>query len=182
MSSLIEMILGQKIILLSLGAAVLIFLAAITLALVGALKRRRANRPKRKLEAVEATDEVQAAAPTVRTPAPAGSQPAAAQAPPAASPAASPAAPTAAAAAPGSGLAAKLATKPAVPAAQPAAQAESTSETQTDPAMKDLLSSVFSNEESAARYAVLLEGLGNVEIAQLTTLCRQVSDQLQGER
>lgn len=177
MSSLIEMILSQKIILLSLGAAVLIFLAAITLALVGYLKRQRASRPKPKMVAATEEATFQPAASVVRPPAQAGSQPAAVKAGTAA--AASPAAPAVAAAG-GGNLATRLAAKPAAaaPSAPAPLAAESTTETKTDPAMSDLLSSVFSDEEASARYAILLEGLKDVEIAHLTALCDQVSHQI----
>ncbi len=44
--------------------------------------------------------------------------------------------------------------------------------------MQDLLTSVFSDEEKSARYAVLLRGLDYVNASDLAALCTQIADGL----
>jgi hypothetical protein len=184
------MILGQKTILLSLGIAILVIFAAVTLTLLPRIRnsraeaklRRAARRVEREriaaetaaleAEAVEATAAARAAkkksrraaakASTTKKSSPAADVPAVAQATaPAAANAAAPA----------------VSAAPAALAQPGAASSESVA---TPSAMQDILSSVFGDEEGAERQAALLRGMSDVDMANLLTLAQQVIVQMNG--
>ncbi len=175
--SLIDLILGQKIILLSAGFAVLVLLAAITLALVARIRRRSALKARQKALAAQTAveeDDGDVAVTAVR----AQAAPRRQQAETPRRAAAQPAAPvTSAAVQPGQPP------KPSVsfkPAQQPQETQSTTQEPETSSAMQDLLSSVFQDDEALERFQVLLRGLDTVNINELESLCNTVANQLRG--
>ena len=199
--SLINQILGQQVIPLTVGLAVLMLFTAIVLAIVPRIKASRVRRAKAKAERLAAAaaraaalvdnsddDELTARArvraqmegeeesPTKGKKA--ASSGAKTTPPPATAPGAKP--PTADGKAPIPGA------KPTIPSGPPAAAATATAKPEEkkdepSPEMQDLLSSVFSDEESAERQAKLLKGMENVEIDHLLTLCNTVMGQIRGE-
>jgi hypothetical protein len=56
------------------------------------------------------------------------------------------------------------------------------SEPEVSSEMKDILSSVFGDDEASERQAALLQGMDNVDITHLLTLTQQVAAQLQGNK
>lgn len=178
--SLVDLIVGQKVILISIGVALLLIFAAIVLAILPRIRRSRALKAQQRAEKARlaAEKEAEAMVEQVRAapakgkagaPAPATAAPAAvAQAAPAAAakPAPAPAAPPAAA-------------KPAAPlvSTEPAKQPEATSG--GNDAMKDLLSS-FADEGNSERVEALLRGMSDVEMAHLLTLAQNVKVQMSG--
>lgn len=179
--SLIDQILSQKIVLISAGLAVLLILAAVGFAIVPRLRARRARAVRvRQIKQQQAQvmreaaeqEEIQdvdipggvgsAPNPTgVKTVVLSSNKPGAAPVVPVVSAPAAPAAPAA----------------PVVSA--------TTSTTKSDeptPAMQDLLTSVFSDEDNTARQAILMKGLSSVDINDLLMLCNSVVSQLNGKR
>mgnify|MGYP005840306787 CR=1 FL=1 len=66
---------------------------------------------------------------------------------------------------------------PAVPPAVEASQSQSQDQPVSD-AMSDILSSVFVDEEANARYQVLLQGVNDIAAADLAAWCENVAAQL----
>lgn len=108
--------------------------------------------------------------------APGAATPTAPAAPEAATPAPTPAALPASPAATKAGTALTAALTGGTPA--PAAEKKE----EVNPAMQDLLSSVFADEENSERQAMLLKGTLPVAIDELLTLSKAVMAQLQGEQ
>lgn len=169
--SLLDEILSQQAVVISAGVAVLFIFAAIFVAMFSRVKKSRARQQRRRAAAAaraaliqqEAQAQVEAAAPVnaaVTVTKAATPTPTAAVTP--AAPAIKP---------------------PAAPilAAAPAAQEKPKEET-ASPAMNDLLSSVFSDEENSARQALLLKGMEPVDVEDLVMLCKSVIGQLRGEK
>lgn len=192
--SLIDQLLSQQIVLISVGVFFLFIMAAIGVALYPRIKARRAKIAKRKAAEQVAKETALAEAKATKEAARAarrgGRQAAAGAAAPAAPPTATgsvvvipgalPAAPAAgtptAAPAP-----APAAPKPAAPAAAPAASV-TTAKEEVTPEMQDLLSSVFSDEENTERQAILLKGTEAVSIEELLILSKAVMAQINGEQ
>jgi len=178
--SLIELILAQKAILLTLVIAVMILMAGVVLSILPRIKASNAKKARQKAraaalarqraqeqveeETAEESDELAAVA--------AEAQAEVQATPP--EPVPAPVAPVVVKAAP-LPVPPKPAPAPAAPAPTPAPAASSGGGTS---AMQDILSSVFVNDEAMARYEVLLRGLDNVDINDLLALCNQVADQL----
>jgi hypothetical protein len=167
--SLIDLILQQKAIPLTLGLALLLIMAALTLMIVPRIRkhrvqvaRQRAERKRLAAEAEAVYDEpepVQVLPGTNKSAAPRAG-------------AATPVQPAAAVAKP---------TSAPVLAASPQQAVSQSQESETTPsAMQDILSSVFSDEENSERQAALMRGLTDVDIANLLTLTQQVVVQLHG--
>lgn len=177
--SLIDMLLGQKIILLSAGFAVLIFFAAIMLALIPRIKRGQAKRAQERaeraavkaaqmeLEAEEAAAQAEKSKPRRRQ-----VQPSVVQQPTVPAPAT--AVPAAAIPQPGQPPKPAEAAKPTEQSPAAAAQPEASADIQ------NILSAVFQDDEALERYEVLLRGLEPVSASDLLELSRTVSDQLHG--
>lgn len=173
--SLLDLILGQKVILISIGVALLLIVAAIFMAVIPRIRRNRALKAQQraaeqarleaeKLAEAEEVEEV-IKLPVVKGK---GAAPAAANAP---------AAPAAA----------KPATPPAAPAAaKPPAPLVSTEPAKTPEAekekggMQDILSSVFADEANSERVEALLRGMSDVEMAELLTLAQNIKVQMSG--
>lgn len=192
--SLIDQLLSQQIVLISVGVFFLFIVAAVGVAVYPRIKARRAKIAKRKAAEKAAKELAAAEAKAAKEAARAGRRGSrqAAQAAEGAAPAAPavgatgsvvvvpgplPAAGTAAPATP----AAPAAPKPAVPAA---AATSTTTETKDEvtPEMQDLLSSVFSDEENSERQAILLKGTEEVSIEELLILSKAVMAQINGEK
>jgi hypothetical protein len=199
--SLINQILGQQVVPLTVGLAVLMLFTAIILAMVPRMKAARVRRAKVKAQRLAAeaeraaghvTDDAEEDELAARARAKAqatGDEVAESgktkkggdKAPKAKKPGISGSAAPAA----GEGKAPPAIGKPPIPTGQPAsAPAAAKAEEKKDeptPEMLDLLSSVFSEEESAERQAKLMKGMENVEIDHLMTLCNTVLGQIRGE-
>jgi len=182
--SLINQILGQQVVILTIGLAALMLFAAVILAMLPRLKASRARRAKLKAQRAaealalanqeidDAEQEELAARARVRAQMSgdeAGDEEKSGKGSKAAkSPAASkPISP------------APAAPKPTIAGADQAKPEDKKDE--PTPEMQDLLSSVFSDEESAERQAKLMKGVENVEIDHLVTLCNTVMAQVRGE-
>jgi len=200
--SLINQILGQQVIPLTVGLAVLMLFAAIVLAIVPRVKAARVRRAKAKAERLaaaaaraaammdESDDDELAARARVRAQmdgeesgeeTPTKGKKSASSGGKAGSPTAPGAKPPTA-----DGKPTVPGAKPAIPSGPPAAAAAAPAKVEEkkdepSPEMQDLLSSVFSDEESAERQAKLLKGMENVEIEHLLTLCNTVMGQIRGE-
>ncbi len=157
--SLLDLILAQKGILLSIGLALLMLLAAAVLSIAARIRRlvrqRASARPvAQEAQPEEAPVEVQpqniVEVTEIRTVQPAPDKPVEQAA-------------------------------PMVQASQPVQQEEQPQPEPQDSqssAMQDILSSVFSDEEADARRGTLLNGLERVDISHLLALCNQVAAQL----
>jgi hypothetical protein len=165
--SLLDFILGQKTIIISLGIAALLFALAVMIGIIITLRqwlsRRRAQAALRQAALDIAED--QADQPDVvphsepsRPPAVTVAQ---GQPAPITNPQSRPASP----------LAAQL-----TPTAAPQPEAQTAEPVSS--AMQDILTSLFASEESSERQQALLRGLDDVDITQLTTLCHQIATQL----
>ncbi|MBL8165839.1 MAG: hypothetical protein JNJ61_27895 [Anaerolineae bacterium] len=159
--SLIETLLNQRIILLTVGLAVLLLVTAVALAIIPrikqslstrAAKRRAAPASASREEAVPDAPQAVAArasvVPPVITSAPAAPVPAA---------------------------------KMSVLAAAPAAQAIPATDAPVSAAMQDILSSVFTDEANSERQTALLRGVDQIEMSDLLMLSQRVLAQLHGD-
>ncbi len=161
--SLIDVILGQKIIPLTIGLALLLIMLAVVLMIVPRIRKHRAKAAQLRAERMAAAavmaeqidDEPEPIQARTTPKKPAALTPAASV-----QPAAKPAA------------AAVLTATPAQPAGQPGESAPS--------AMQDILSSVFSDEDNSERQAALMRGMSDVDMNDLLTLTQQVVVQLHG--
>lgn len=174
--SIIDLILEQKIILITAALAGVVLFAAIGLLVVSRLKKSAAKRARRQAlrQAARAAQEAEEAAVSEEDmgafqrpvqPQSAEAKGKQAAVAPIATPQAAPTAKT-------------MPAQPAapVPAAQTTAAASTPSQGQETPkAMQDILSSVFGDEESLARYAVLLSGFERVDAADLLALCNDIA-------
>jgi hypothetical protein len=156
--TLIDFILNQKIILISIGFALTPLLAAITLAMVTRIRRRLADQKRIQVEPTGQTQPV----PTI-DPNNADSQVQT-----------TPTNPKQAEQAPA---------KPAFSLQQQSPEEQPTEpddqEQPVSSAMQAILSDVFGDDELSARQETLLKGLETVGIFQLVGLCQEVADQLQ---
>jgi hypothetical protein len=178
--SLIDLILGQKIVLATIGLAGLILVTALSLAIVPHLKQILANRKaQRALAAQEAALQAEAESSEELNP----QQSLATTAPRAVKPPAPAAAatPTRAAAQPGTAPTSVAQASPLATSTTSASPSAGQSEEQTSSAMQDILSSVFSNDEALERFRVLLQGAENLPASELLALCSSVSDQLRAK-
>ncbi|MCC7446390.1 MAG: hypothetical protein IT324_03190 [Anaerolineae bacterium] len=179
--SLIELILAQKAILLTLVIAVMILMAGVGLSILPRIKASNAKKARQKARAealarqhaLEQAEEEAAAEAEELAAVAAEAQAEVQAAPP--EPAPAPVAPTVVKPAPVAAAPPKPAPAP-TPAPTPAPAASSGGSASS--AMQDILSSVFANDEAMARYEVLLRGLDNIDINDLLALCNQVADQL----
>lgn len=178
---ILDEILSQPAILISVVVAVLFIVAAMVLAVLPRMKASRARAKRRKAQNALRQENLQLSAEEdgeeVAPSAGRSSRQAASSS--AAAPVAAPA-PTA---------------KPQIPvtpsapvvtaSALNAALSGGTTETKKDevtPEMQSLLSSVFSDEENSERQAILLKGIEPVSIDELLILSKAVSSQLRGEQ
>ncbi|MBL8116396.1 MAG: hypothetical protein JNJ78_02610 [Anaerolineae bacterium] len=172
--SLLDEILSQQAVVISAGVAVLFIFAAIFVAMLSRVKKSRARQQRRRAAAAARAaliqQEVQAQAP-VEAAAPVNAAVAVTKA----------ATPTPTAPVTPAAPAIKPPAAPILAAAAPAAQEKPKEET-ASPAMNDLLSSVFSDEENSARQALLLKGMEPVDVEDLVMLCKSVIGQLRGEK
>lgn len=179
--SLIDQILSQKIVLVSAGLAILLILAAVGFALFPRIRARRARAVRiRQLKQQQAQVTREAAEQEeiqdVDIPGGDGSalNPTGAKTVvlPSNKPGAAPVVPVVSAP-----------PAPAAPAAPVVSAAASTTKSdEPTPAMQDLLSSVFADEENSARQAILMKGLSPVDINDLLMLCNNIVAQLNGKR
>ncbi len=189
---ILDDILSQPAILISIGVALLLIVAAVVLAILPRIKASRTRSKRRKVtaaaarlnaareaETAEAAEEevvpirkpAAAQAGKLPTPsAPVVSAPVASKAP-----VATPSAPVVS----GGLKAAVSALTAALTGGTPEAKKE---EEEVSPEMQDLLSSVFSDEENTERQAILLKGIEPVSIDELLTLSKAVAAQLRGEQ
>lgn len=171
--SLIDLILGQKGILISLGLAFLLLFVALLLGATGRLRASSAKRKRRKAKqaamvAAQVTQLDQSSQANAPITAKAHVQPISDITPtPSHTPTPSQVASTA-------GAVKATPVTSTVVTAPPEGQVEG----QLSGAMQDILSSVFVDEDAVARYEVLLRDLDNIEISDLLTLCQQVTRQL----
>jgi hypothetical protein len=159
--SLVDLILAQKGILLSAGIAVLLLVTAIVLTIAGRIRRSLAQSARRARQAAAALEQVEDAQQPDDNPVQQGVVQGVqvAQSP----------------------QPAQSSVKPitqAAPAAGQEDQPEQQNQEGAASAMQDILSSVFSDEESSARQEALMKGLDTVEISDLLTLTNSVADQL----
>jgi type II secretory pathway pseudopilin PulG len=202
--SIVNLILGQQLIVITIMVAVLLLLLAVMLTVMGRMRTRRAKQARLKAKKVAAEQAAQAAqaallaqaahiieqstgevilnpkkpvspaavgSPSVTVPPASG----ASAAPVMGSTAPAVGAPVAAAPAhkvPGSAPIPVVAvpvtsTAPATDGAPPVSSA-----------MQDILSSVFVDEESVARYEVLSRGLEPIKMADLQAMCQEISSRL----
>jgi len=180
-----EMLLGQKMILISIMFALVPLLAAAVLVVIARIRQRAAQRrlkqariARRRLALAEAARAAQAAEPQSATPPINGQPVAGASSAPAAIPV-PPTSATAGAAAP----VAKTATKGAavVQEQKPPEEQPATSSEQNKPAnsaMQDILSSVFGDEEGSGRSEALLQNLDEVNITDLAVLCQDIAGKI----
>ena len=161
--SLVNLILSQKIIPITVGLALLLITAALLLNIIPRVRRSRIRAAKRRAEearlaavaaeAVEDDLETDSASAPAKGKAERSSTPA-------------PAKPATPAAAP----------KVPAPAAAPAAPAAEV----TPSSMGDLLSSVFSDGGNSERQTALMRGLSDVDMTDVLTLSKQVALLLHG--
>lgn len=167
--SLLDFILGQKIIIISLGIAALLFGLAIIIGIFVSLRqwisRRKAQAALRKI-AIEAAAEAEKLSIALQPEPSETVAPAKPAAP--AHPTPTPGAPPR----PTSPLATPVTPAPAAP------QNEAQKTEEVSSAMQDLLTSLFTSDESTERQQALLKGLDDVDINQLTTLSHQIATQL----
>ncbi len=167
--SLLDVILSQKIIVISIAMAMLPLLVAILLALASNLRQfSLARKAHRKHATGQRVSDLVVDAPA-SAPAPVvplgGSEPKRPEVVP-------------------QPLAGPVAAKhPQPQAEQPAGgeqQAEGQQETENaiPSAMQDILSSVFADDETLNQFDVLLKGTDSVEISQLLIMCNQIAGQL----
>lgn len=163
--SLLDLILGQKLILLTLGLALLLIVAAFSLALVSRINRVRAERKRLAKEVEEMETEAVVVDPPAQRQKVVNTSAAQNVAKP--SMAVPPPTPT--------------------PKVQPSVTLISAEQTQpssggeeTPSAMRDILSSVFADESNSERQMALLRDMAEVDISHLVTLCQQVSVQIRG--
>jgi Tfp pilus assembly protein PilX len=161
--SLTDLLLAQKGILLSIGLAFLLLIAAVVLTVVSRMRRLSAQRAARRarLEKEQAARNSEIQAETVATTvvqAPVGTVSPAPTAPAQAAPAKTIG---------GSGT--------AKPESQPGQQP--VPEDAASP-MQDILSSVFGGDEVSERYEALLKGLEPIDISNLIALSEQIAEQL----
>jgi hypothetical protein len=195
--SIVDLILGQKVILISFGIAVLFILFAVTMIMLPRIKARRARlaqeRAVRQAAEAEAAAEraaleeaQQAAAAVARAAGRKGGKQAGgkkSQNPGKASPATAAPVAYAPTAAPVAQAVKAPAAKPPTPAPAPPTPA-ATSSTEGEPSseMKDILSSVFGDDENSERQAALMRGMDSIEMTHLLTLSQQVAAQLRGKQ
>jgi type II secretory pathway pseudopilin PulG len=179
--SLIELIFGQKIILLTIGVAVLLIMAALALAIIPRIRKSRAEAAQRRAEeraekamiaaemAAQAQEEAERATVTSTK-----RRRKSAKAVPVSETAPLKSAPPAVVTAP-------------VPAAKPPVAVASPEPTQAPQAgqpptadMQDILSSVFADDDATERQASLLRGMSDVDMSNLLTLGQQVIVQMRG--
>lgn len=164
--SLLDLILGQKLIILTLGVALLLIVAAFSLGLVSRINRVRAERKRFAKEAEEMeADEVVVDTPVgrqkavnVSAVAPNVTKPGMVVHPPIPA----------------------LTAKPPVTLISSEQTHPSSGEPEIPSAMQDILSSVFADESNSERQAALLRDMAEVDISHLLTLCQQVSIQIRG--
>jgi type II secretory pathway pseudopilin PulG len=159
--SLVEMILDQKLILLSIGLAIAPLLAAATLIVVSRMRKNADRRARAKRAQAAARQAVIASAQqAAASPAPDASVRVESKPPVAIQSSAVP-----------------VKTGPV----QPEQPQEQPSEDATEqavpesPEMQDILSSVFAEDDVSTHYGALLEGLDEVDTSELVTLCNQIA-------
>lgn len=175
--SILEVVLQQKIILITLIFALVPLLAAIVLWLLPRLRQRRIQRQRRAAEAkaaavAAAANVPERAAKTLPVKSPLPTTAAANPAHPAATPQASPSAPA------GQPQPAPQQAGAAAPAATPTP--ETPAEQSGQPAssgLNDLLS-VFDDDENNGQREALLKGLNPVDMAELAALSHQIAAEL----
>jgi hypothetical protein len=166
--SLLDVILNQKIIIISIATAMLPLLVAILLALASNLRQfNLARKAHRKHTTAQRVSDLLVDAP-LSAPVPvlpvSGSEPK--------RPAAAP-----------QPLAPSVAAKQPPQTEQPAggaqrAEGQQETENAVPAAMQDILSSVFADDETLDQFDVLLEGTDRVEVSQLLIMCNQIEGQL----
>ena len=190
---ILDDILAQPAILISMGVALLLIVAAIVLAVLPRIKASRVRAKRRKATrvaarnaaAVEAQSEAEAEDEAIEKLV-AARKSAAAQPAKAVTPSApvvsakppvpvAPSAPVVSAGSPAAAAASAL--NAALSGGTPEAKKE-----EVTPEMQDLLSSVFSDEDNSERQAILLKGNEPVAIDELLTLSKAVAAQLRGEQ
>jgi hypothetical protein len=167
----LDLILGQKVIILTIGAAIVLLAAAVLLTLIPRIRRHQAEVLQRRAEQTRIAAEMaeaEAAEGEVVRPAPAkrrrkDAKEAAADKPVTAAP--PPVIPVA--------KAPIIAVSPEQPQAAQGGQSPPST-------MQDILSSVFADEGNAERQAALLQGTVDVDMSHLLTLCQQVIIQMRG--
>jgi hypothetical protein len=152
--SLLDMILGQKLILLSLAVSVAPLLAAMSILLVSRLKRQQAHRQRERSRRVLMLQQQQQAAAATSLP----------------NENAVPVQPGQPPVRTDSALLAEQSSEEQLEEQQPQGEVAS--------AVQDILSSVFTEGEDSDRYAALLETIEEIDVSQLATMCSQVGDQL----
>jgi len=191
---ILDDILAQPAILISMGVALLLIVAAIILAVLPRIKANRVRAKRRKATrvaarnaaAVEAESEAEAEAEDEAIEKLVAAKRSAAQPAKAAAPSApvvsakppvpvTPSAPVVSAGSPSAAAASAL--NAALSGGTPEAKKE-----EVTPEMQDLLSSVFSDEDNSERQAILLKGNEPVAIDELLTLSKAVAAQLRGEQ
>ncbi len=161
--SLIETLLNQRIILLTVGLAVLLLVTAVALAIIPRIKQSLSTRAAKRRAAPASASREEAV--------PDAPQAVAARAsvvPPVITSAPAPAAPAPAA-------------KMSVLAAAPASQAISATDAPVSAAMQDILSSVFTDEANSERQTALLRGVDQIEMSDLLILSQCVLAHLHGD-
>ncbi len=187
---ILDDILSQPAILISIGVALLLIVAAIVLAILPRIKasrtrskRRKATAAAARVNAAQVVEDAEAEEEVVTIRKPAAAQ--AGKAPTPSAPVVS--APVAAktpAATPGAPVvsAGPAAAASALTAALTGGTPEAKKEEEVSPEMQDLLSSVFSDEDNSERQAILLKGIEPVSIDELLILSKAVAAQLRGEQ
>jgi type II secretory pathway pseudopilin PulG len=167
--SFLDLILSQKTIILTIGIAVLLLLAAFTLALIPRLRRQRQRAAQRRAEKeqLEAVEMAEAQAQRAQVQRVETHTPAAPLSPAAPRKPGAPASAAAAAVTTASTASSESAAKPGQ---------------ETPSAIQDILTSVFADEGVSERQIALMRGLDDVDIAHLLTLSQRVAAQLHGDR
>jgi hypothetical protein len=152
--SLFDMILGQKLILLSLAVSIAPLLAAALILLVSRLKRRLAGRARSR-RVLMAQQQRQAA---VEVP---GENVVPPQS---------------------GGQSVQPGAAPPVPLSPEEQPSEEQPQVEPASAVQDILSSVFTDGDASEQYAALLQTIEDVDVTQLAAMCSQVGDQLRISR
>jgi hypothetical protein len=162
--SLLDIILGQKIILLTLGIALVPLLAAVLLSLIAHLRRHQTKRAARRKLAAALRSQV---ADNRRQTVPESDPEGAIEAAPAHSEQSTAPRQTA-----------ESTSQPDEEESEPDEETEAVEGEVVSSAMQDLLTSVFGEDDAHAQYEVLLEGLEPVSAADLAALSQELLNQL----
>jgi hypothetical protein len=165
--TLVELIVSKKLILLSIGLAIAPLLAAVTLIVVSRLKQNAARRARVRRAQAAARQAVIASAQQQANASPEPAAPLQAQS-------------TTPAGVQSTDRPARTSPVPPEQSQEQPPEADNASEQAApeSPEMQDILSSVFADDEDSAHYEALLEGLDDIDVSELATMCNEIAHQM----